>query len=236
MVEGDYREYWERNLSDWGALYLDASHGRETLFASKPFAWLYRRAVVPFEARLMRRRYDLTLAFIETYARPGAVVSDIGCGTGIFTVALLRRGCRVQAIDFSHAALDATRNAVEANCPEAVDRVSYHHLDVARDALPKSDLAFAMGVTPYIEDIEAFYQNVFASTGLLYVLLVDPSHWINRLRTVMPVLNVRRLQFFAPARADDLIARHDWRLVVRRRFASGYLDLVAAPGVEVDSG
>jgi 2-polyprenyl-3-methyl-5-hydroxy-6-metoxy-1,4-benzoquinol methylase len=223
MSEESARRYWNENIDRWGELYLDISHGHEQLNAPGWMRWIYSRTILRHEARLMAERYRLTIAFIERHVRPGMTVVDVGCGTGIFTVEMLKRGARVIAVDFAESALASTRALVEKTLSSA--DVDYRLIDVSETRLPDSDAVLAMGVTPYLTSIAPFYDNILPTTKLFYCLILDPRNWANRLRTMIPALNVRRMHWFAPEEIDSILARHRWRLVERAPFATGYLDL-----------
>ena len=225
MSVTDQQRYWDENIDKWGELYLDISHSHESLRGPAWLRAIYKRTIVPIEAKLMTERYRLTMAFIERFVKPGLVAVDVGCGTGIFTVEMLRRGARVKAVDFTPSALDLTRSLVAKVIPEAADRVEYHLMDVAKQRLPESDAVLAMGVTPYLDDLAPFYRNILPTTKVFYCLSLNPSHWANRLRRIVPIINVRRMNCFAPRDVDALLASHGWRLIERRPFATGYLDL-----------
>jgi SAM-dependent methyltransferase len=221
----DYRAYWERNIDAWGEFYLDISHGQETLAGPRWFSALYRATVGRLERRLMAERYARTIAFLDAYVKPGMVVSDLGCGTGIFVVEALRRGASVNAIDFTASAVDITRKNVAKYCPNG--NVKYHQLDVQRDAIPLSDVTLAMGLTPYLTDLPGFLQHALPRTKLMFCLYVDSNHGANRIRRLVPILNVRNLQCFAREEIDRLYAEHGWTLKERRAFATGFIDLAA---------
>jgi SAM-dependent methyltransferase len=223
---GDYRSYWETNIDRWGDYYLEISHGHEVLNGPAWLASLYRWTIGPIERRLMAERYARTIAFLDRYAKPETIVSDLGCGTGIFVVEALRRGAKVNAIDFTQAAIDTTRANVARHSPQG--EVSFLVADVTTDPLPRSDVSLAMGITPYIRALDAFLGNVLPSTRVLCCLYVDPQRWQNRLRIQVPQLNVRDLQFHDRADVDRQYARFGWRLVERRDFATGYIDLAEA--------
>jgi SAM-dependent methyltransferase len=222
---GDYRAYWETNIERWGEYYLEMSHGHETLEAPAWFAALYRASIGRLERKLMAERYARTMRFLDTYVKPGIVFNDLGCGTGIFTVQALRRGAVVNAIDFAEGSIRATRRNVEAHAPDA--RADFIVADVSRDPLPKSNVSLAMGLSPYVADLDKFLENVLQSTDLLCCLYVDPRHWSNRLRDLLPFLNVRRLQFHHPSDVDRNYSRHAWKLLGREKFATGYIDVAA---------
>lgn len=217
-------DYWNRNIEEWGKFYLDLSHTDEQLNAPGWFSFIYRHTVMPIEARLMTERYRLTMEFISSFVQEGMVAVDVGCGTGVFTVELLRRGATVKVVDYAPRALDLTRALVEKTVPERADAAEYILMDVTRQCLPSSDIVLAMGVTPYVEDLAAFYGNILPTTRILYCLILDPDHWANRIRRWIPALNVRNLHWFNRSFTDSLLESHGWRLIERRNFASGYLD------------
>ncbi|OPZ27588.1 MAG: Mg-protoporphyrin IX methyl transferase [Deltaproteobacteria bacterium ADurb.BinA179] len=217
-------DYWNRNIGEWGKFYLNLSHTDEEMNAPRWLSFIYRHTVMPIEARLMSRRYRLTMEFISRFVREGMVVVDVGCGTGVFTVELLKRGALVKAVDHALQALELTRALVEKTVPERSDAAEYLLMDVTTQPLPASDIVLAMGVTPYVEDLAAFYGNILPTTRILYCLILDPDHWANRVRRLIPALNVRNLHWFDQSLTDSLLAHHGWRLMERRPFASGYLD------------
>ncbi|MDE2166812.1 MAG: 50S ribosomal protein L11 methyltransferase [Alphaproteobacteria bacterium] len=222
----NYRDYWEANIDKWGDYYFDISHGQEELSGPRWCSQLYRRIIGKLERKLMVDRYRRTIAFLDAHIKPGVIFSDVGCGTGIFVVEALRRGAIVNAIDFAQSALEITQDRVNKYASTGV--VTYYPLDVRQQALPRSDVTLAMGLAPYVAELEPFFANVLANTKLMYCLYVDPSHWANRIRTLLPALNVRHLQFHRPHDVDLLYARHNWQLIERQKFATGYLDLAKA--------
>ena len=219
------RQYWNENIDKWGDLYLEISHSHESLRAPRWLEFVYKKLIMPYEARLMAERFRLTMAFIDHYVREGTVAVDVGCGTGIFTVEMLRRGARVKAVDFAQSSLNLTQSLVHRLAPERKSNVEYVLMDVATQRLPDSDVVLAMGVTPYLHDIAPFYDNILPTTNIFYCLILDPSHWVNRIRRLLPFLNVRAMHWFSRSEIDSILTRHRWQLIERTPFASGYLDL-----------
>lgn len=217
------RDYWESNIAGFGEFYSDISG--EELLTSGLFRAIYRRSVMRIEQRLMRRRYDATLHFIDEHVGPGLTALDVGCGTGVFVVAMLRRGAHVVALDYARTALDLTRQLVQGTVPHRASDVEYVHADITEVTPPRSDVAIAVGVTPYVDDIAAMYGQILPTTSVFYCLVVDRDHWANRLRRAIPALNVRHLRFFARAEIDTLLDAHGFRSIQRTRLGSGYLDL-----------
>lgn len=215
--------YWERNVARFGAFYRDISQEE---FPTAPwFQTLYRMTIMRLERQLMVQRHAMAIRFIEEHVRPGATAVDIGCGTGIFTVEMLRRGARVKAVDYVQAALDLTRAKVEREIPHRASDIDYILADITETAPPPSDVAIALGVTPYVEDIDSMYGNILPTTSIFYCSVLDPRHWANRLRRLVPALNVRRVHFFDRTIVDGLLAKHGCSLVQREPIGTGYLDL-----------
>jgi SAM-dependent methyltransferase len=225
MTQENPKDYWDKNIDNWGKFYLESSHSDEEFNSPSWLTKLYRRLIVPIEARLMAKRYQLTMDFIERYVKPRMLVADVGCGTGIFTVEILKRGARVIAIDISTSSLEATRQNIANNVPELLDSVQFLQMNVSEKPIPIVDIAIAMGVTPYVIEIESFYGNILSRTRIFYCLVLDPKHWANRIRRAFPLLNVRKVHCFHRNRIDDILRRNNCALVERRDFASGYLDI-----------
>jgi ribosomal protein L11 methyltransferase len=225
MTQENPKDYWDKNIDNWGKFYLESSHSQEEFNSPSWLTKLYGGLVVPIEARLMAQRYRLTIDFIDRYVKPGMVVADVGCGTGIFTVEMLKRGARVIAIDISASSLESTKKNVFINAPESLDLVRFLQLNVSEKSIPTVDIAIAMGVTPYVTEIEPFYQNILSQTRIFYCLVLDPKHWANKIRHIFPILNVRNVHCFNRNRIDDILRRNNCSLIERLDFASGYLDI-----------
>jgi SAM-dependent methyltransferase len=219
-----YRAYWEANIEKWGNLYLDISHGHEEFKGPKALGFIYNRTLVPWEAHLMKTRYQQTMDFLKTSLHQEALLSDVGCGTGVFTVMALQAGARVNAIDFSSSALNATRALVEKTSPALASRVTYHHLDLRTDELPKSDVALMVGVLPYIADAEATMTRVLSSTQKILVQYVDRNSPSNLIRRALPILNVRSLNFHSREQIESLASRLGFRRTSCEKLGTGYMD------------
>lgn len=227
----DYRAYWDRNIDKWGEKYLEISHGHETLDAPRWLSWAYNRTLGRVEANLMRQRYELTAAFIERYVHRGTMFCDIGCGTGLFTVLALNRGARVIAVDFSDSALHITAENV---LKHARGLAKYVRADVQKEPIPECEVALAMGVTPYVQDLAAFLGNILPRTRVLCCQYTDPARISNRVRTALPFLNVRNLVFHSATDVDALYAHHGFTLTERKPFATGFIDVVSRARIKGD--
>jgi SAM-dependent methyltransferase len=225
-MTGNYEDYWNKNIDLWADKYLEISHGGETFDRPAWFTGLYNATIGRLERRLMKQRYGLTVEFIEEYVKPGTRFSDLGCGTGIFVVEAARRGAIVNAVDFSESSLKTARRIVERNAQGA--SVTFIQADLQKDPVPKADVTLAMGVTPYLTDINGFLSNVLPKTGILCCQYTDPYAWASIVRRFFPVLDVRSLQCYGKAEIDGLYRVHGASLLRRKAFASGYIDIVAS--------
>lgn len=126
----------------------------------------------------------LCLLAIEQNLRPGDLMIDLGCGSGILAVAAARLGAwRVLACDTDAEAVSATRRSAEANgvtpsidvfpgsLPEALSRLD----DLGR----RADLVAANILAPVLIDLLAHgLARTLSDEGLLVVsgILTDQEH------------------------------------------------------------
>lgn len=109
----------------------------------------------------------------------GRRVLDAGCGGGRWTIALLRLGAHVTAVDASPRAVTHTRGQAESLAPDALaeGRLETRTVDLLdpRGALGGPyDLAFSFGVLHHTGDTHTALANVAATVapdGVLFVYL-----------------------------------------------------------------
>jgi SAM-dependent methyltransferase len=130
-------------------------------------------------SRIHQQRNALVLVLVEQLRLPaGSRILDIGCGSGLTTVALAQRGYRLDALDTVPAMLDLTRqNALQA---EVSEQVSAGLGDAHQ--LPYPDESFhvviAMGVTPFLHSLPVAMREmtrVVKANG--YVLVNADNCW-----------------------------------------------------------
>jgi ribosomal protein L11 methyltransferase len=75
----------------------------------------------------------LCLRAIEEIAGPGVTVLDLGCGSGILSIAAAKFGCAdVLALDIEQVAVDATRDNARLNCVDSAVRAELGSTERAR--------------------------------------------------------------------------------------------------------
>lgn len=120
---------------------------------------LYNRTGV-FEVIHQERR-NAVLALVDNVGlAPPSPILEIGCGAGLTSVALAKRGHVVHAVDSVERMVDLTREAAaEAGVSQ---RVIAHVGDIAR--LPFSDSSFrlvlAIGVTPWLHSLQPSLREI----------------------------------------------------------------------------
>ena len=136
---------------------------------AKNFAAIYNADSLPTRLfnRVFRKaifvRYDT--AMTEAGDVRDKSVLDIGCGSGIYSIELAKRGAkRVLGIDFSAPMLEIARQSareakVEGQTEFIQDEFSKHDFGAE-----KFDVSIAMGVFDYLEQAEPFLKKMSAVT------------------------------------------------------------------------
>lgn len=169
-------------------------------------------------AIIHQQRRSMALQYFDGLSLPKTTrVLEVGCGAGLLTVDLARRGYTLEALDQAKAMIDLTRrNALQCGLE---DRVKAHIGDVCR--LPFGDATFgcliALGVLPWVADIHAALKEVsrVLVPGGYAIFNVDNRHRLNHLLDPadMPALAwlkarlkkpLHRFQLRKPPRAPDV--------------------------------
>lgn len=221
----DYREYWDKNISSWGEFYLEISHGDENYEAPNWLQKIYKLTIAKLEKRLMDRRFHLTINFIKLYVKPGSSFLDLGCGTGIFTFQALTLGATVTAVDFSKNALRNSHELCSKHFDEATLKQKLHlkNADVSVASFGTHDTCLVMGVIHYIEDLTNLFELTLQNQKTIMFSYSDKENIFNRIRRIVPILNVRKLQFHSNTYIDKLLTKSNFRTLEKVKLGTGYL-------------
>ena len=126
----------------------------DAFFARDASNWeaIYRRPDVFSVIHQYRQR--IALEWVERlHLSSAARVLEIGCGAGLVSVELARRGFEVESVDSTSAMVDlARRNAKAARVRIAVGQADAHHLKGHRGG--SYTLVLALGVIPWLHSPE----------------------------------------------------------------------------------
>lgn len=131
---------------EWDAAGFAAIYGSDSAL-SRWFNRVFRQAIFA--------RYEIAMR--ESGDVAGKSILDIGCGSGVYSIELARRGARrVLGLDFSEPMLEiARRSAREAGVGDAIDfeRGEFLAHDLGAETF---DVSIAMGVFDYLEQAQPF--------------------------------------------------------------------------------
>jgi len=115
-------------------------------------------------------RVSIWNALLDRYVTPGGLSLDMGCGPGIFTFYLAKKGGRVIGVDGSP---DMVARCEAQRAELGLDNVSFvqARLPDVGDSLPKqADLVISSSVVEYVDDLDA--------TLRLFASLVKPGGFL----------------------------------------------------------
>ncbi|MEO8378946.1 MAG: methyltransferase [Acidobacteriota bacterium] len=137
------------------------------------------------EGRVLRAS-DTLMEMLSVPSLDGKTFLDVGCGSGLFSLAARRLGARVHSFDYDADSVEATRALKLRYLPEdsswTIERGSVldrHFLE----ALPKFDVVYAWGVLHHTGAMWQALENVAAcvkSEGQLFIAIYNDQGWMSR--------------------------------------------------------
>lgn len=189
------------------------------------------------QSLVYERRRESVLASIEAMSlAPGASILESGCGAGLTTIALARKGYQVTATDSVPKMLEMTRELAEyAGVSERVflEAADINHLQFAGGSF---DAAAAIGVLPWLSSLDEPVREMarVLKPGGYLVITIDNLLALHRL------LDPRLWPFIEPAKRAlrnllGSLGRH--KPVRSRTHSIGQLDrAIARAGLQKVSG
>ena len=155
-----------------------------TYFESQSTFWREVYEGSDVYAEIHRDRHAVVLNWIDNLALPpGTDVLEIGCGAGLMSVALARRGFDVHAIDSAEAMVEQVRRlAGESGVTESLS-LSVGNVYALAFEDESFDLVIAIGVIPWLERAELAIKEMARVTrqGGQVILTADNRTRLNNL-------------------------------------------------------
>lgn len=187
----EQREYWNRESIAFQRIY---SQQKSTLgrFLDRVFRWD------------MFARFSFTLKHCEPIT--GRTFLDVGCGSGLYSVELARRGAaRVVGLDVAERMLDLCRQAAKREGVD--DRCEFIHSDLLHYTAPTPfDVTLGIGLFDYIRDPLPVLQRMCQVTADKAILSF-PRLWTWRapIRKVRLLLRGCKVFFYTKTRIVHLL-------------------------------
>jgi predicted TPR repeat methyltransferase len=207
--ETDYKTYWKNNIIKYGEFYKDNS--KENVSS------MYKFFILPLEKIITNKRYEIVNSFLDNFQDRFETIIDLGCGTGIYLKKLKNITTKLIAVDFSESALEESKN----NCKPHI--IEYLLLDITNTKLPESDFILCIGVTPYIKDIDSFFNNTLPTTKRMYCFFSNKNNIFNMVRRIFPSLNIRGLNFYSKNEIKAYAKKYAFDILQIQNIGTGFL-------------
>ncbi len=184
------RSYWNSEAQSFEKIY---THGKSTFanFLDKVF------------------RQDMYLRYNETVERcapyPGRTFLDVGCGNGLFSIELAKRGAaKVIGIDIAENMIGLCKQNAEA--AGVAERCEFFLSDILHIPTEAANVSFAMGVFDYIRDPLSALKKMRELT-IDQTLVAFPRLWTWRapVRKVRLTLRGCPVYFYSKTRINNLM-------------------------------
>ncbi len=204
---------------------IDNEHQRtvDAYFQATALEWRNIYTEKSVYAVIHQQRQALVLAMVDELSLPrhGRIL-EVGCGAGLTTTALARRGYNMEAVDTVNEMLDLTRrHATEAGVAHRV-RTALANINHLRFPSNHFDLVLAVGVLPWVDSLWEPIRELARVTepGGYLIVNVDNRWRLNEL------LDPRLNPIHAPLRKLLRALRHRNHVPYTRRCSSREFDAV----------
>ena len=129
-----------------------------------------------------QHRFEVWTTLFEQYLKPEMSVLDAGCGSGVFSIYLAQKGCKVTGIDGSEKMIELCNDRVLKNNVE----ITFHQAFLPfenTDNYSKQDVILCSSVLEYIADYEIVirqFKHLLNPKGLLIISMPNQDSWYRK--------------------------------------------------------
>lgn len=140
----EQQRYWDSKILEW----------ESTIYGAPEHASAIERLAAPFR-KVLKDRMEMAEELMKNYVA-GCTVADIGCGSGIFLMRLLKYNPKkLIGMDIAVSAIEAGRERLRAMGLDE-SKVRLIAADVRHDAqaIAEADIVTGLGLLDYLDDAE----------------------------------------------------------------------------------
>ena len=185
------KNYWSNIILDWETASFGDNKSKKHLSILEKIANLFRYPI--------RNRRKLSVSFIEK--KSPTYLMELGCGSGEMSLDLVSRKIvnKVSAFDIASPAIEiAKKNSKDLNVQDQVTFTSASIQDINFNEFEKVDTVVALGLTPYLNEVE--FENLirFCSKRSFFIdFHLEGINFINVLHTIYRNIKKTPFPFYA---------------------------------------
>lgn len=159
-----------------------------------------------FRCTACRQRIEIVEALLARDGVAGKQVLDLGCGTGVGSIAAARLGASVTGLDFVAGMIDAARH--EADATGLSDRMQFRVHDITQPFAETADVTLLIGVVEYYRDLAAVVGCASVATRERLIIQDTAGPWWRRtLRLAVARANGFALVYRSPDEVVSAVRR-----------------------------
>jgi 2-polyprenyl-3-methyl-5-hydroxy-6-metoxy-1,4-benzoquinol methylase len=213
------REYWEKNIEGFSGFYDKKSE--ENIPAPAGISFFYKKVIFPMEKKYMYQRHMAVSDYIDKNVKPEMRTADIGCGSGVYVKKMIQKGAFVYAYDYAQSALELTKRNLAS---DELSKCEFGLLDISSQQIPKVDLAISIGVLPYVDNLQAYLNNILPHTDLVMFNYLHKGHFLNAMRqSLLKFLDVRKYSYHHTNDVLKELEKHNFTLIRKIPLATGFI-------------
>ncbi len=212
------KEYWEKNIENYSGFYYVNSE--ENIKIPFGLSVIYKKFLFPLERKVTLERYNNVCSFIDRNIKNGMKVADVGCGSGIFSKKIIEKGAFVFAMDYTSGALDLTKRNLLS---DELNQIELTQLDITKNSIPRVDVAISIGVLPYIDDLDMYFENILPYTNLFLFNYINKYNIFNMVRRILSFLNVRNYSCHNFSEISASVNKYGFKIIEKKKLGTGFM-------------